>query len=98
VMVYLAFTTVLPLATRGTRPGAALWDVHRLRGDLGNVELRVHGWMVHVVLGELLGTLWAAVHTVSADGNAVCATALLGVLAHARWLHGRKGSITRVGR
>ena len=97
-MVYLAFTTVLPLATRGTRPGAALWDVHRLRCDLGSVELRVHGWMVHVVLDELLRTLWTTVHAVSANGNAVCATALLGVLTQARWLHGRKGSIARVGR
>jgi len=97
-MVYLAFTTILPLATRGTRPGTALWDVHRLRCDLGNVELRVHRRVVHVELGKLLGTLWTAVHAVSADGNAVCATALLGVLTHARWLHGRKDSMARVGR
>lgn len=99
-MLYLAFTTVLPLAARSTRPGTALWDVYRLRRDLGNVELSVHGCMVHIVLDKLLWALWAAIYAVSAEGNTVCATALLGVLTHARRLHGRRGrgSMTRVGR
>jgi len=53
-MLYLAFATVLPLTTRGTCPGTALRDVRWLRRDLSSVELSVHGWMVHVVLDELL--------------------------------------------
>jgi hypothetical protein len=77
-MVYLAFATVLPLTTRSTRPGTALRNVHRLRRDLGDVELSVHGRVVHVVLDKLLWTLWTTVYSVSVDGDAVCATAFWG--------------------
>lgn len=65
---------------------------------MSDIELRVHRCMVHVVLDKLLWALWA-IYAVSADGNAVCATAFLGVLAHVG-LHGRRGGggITRVGR
>ena len=99
-MLYLAFATVLPLTTRSTCSGTALRDVRRLRLDLSDVELGVHGRVVHVVLGELLWTLLTTVYSVPVDGDAVCATALLGYLAHACRLHERwgRGCMTRVGK
>lgn len=50
LMLYLAFAAVLSLTTRSTCSGTALRDVRRLRVDLGDVELGVHGRMIHVVL------------------------------------------------
>lgn len=98
--LYLAFATILSLATRSTRPGTALRDVCRLGWGLGSVELGVHGCVAHVVLGKLWRALWTTVYAVSVDREAVCATALLGAMARARWLHERRGrgSIARVGR
>jgi hypothetical protein len=100
LMLYLAFTTILPLTTRSTRPGTAFWDVRWLRLDLSHVELGVHGRMAHIVLDKLLRTLWTTTYAISIDGDAVCATALLGVLAYARRVHERRGrdSVTGVGR
>ena len=96
--MYLAFTTVLPLTTRSTGPGTTLRDVHRLGWDLGNVELGVHGRMIHVMLGELLRALRTTVYPASVDGDAVRTTSLLGTLT--RRLHECRGrdSMTRVGR
>ena len=97
LMLYLAFTTVLPLATRSTCPGTALWDVHRLGRRLSDVELSVQRRMIHVVLDKLLRT---AIDGASVDGDAVRTTTLLGILACARRLHERRGggSVARVGR
>lgn len=99
-MVYLAFTTVLPLTTRSTGPGTTLRDVYRLGWDLGNVELGVHGRMIRVMLGELLRALRATIYCASVDRDAVRATSLLRTLTHTRRLHECRGgdSMTRVGR